>query len=131
MTLLVPFLLLPLPNCFFRVCLPTVSAADLEIFLPLTTSASFGTASSNQSTTTRFAAGTINLHKKGIAVLPITCASARCRPIPQKNKYPRVLNQPSCEFFRLEINVGGISKNQNKTSDTKGIFLPLVSLKSM
>ena len=36
--------------------------------------------------------------------------------------------------FRLEMNVGGFSEHQNKTiipTDTKGIFSPLVSLKSM
>ena len=79
--------LLPLPNCFIRVCFPTLFAAVLKIFLPLTTSAISGTANSNKSAPTRFAAGTIYLRKNGIAVLPITCASApnprpRCRPTP-------------------------------------------------
>ena len=78
---------LPLPECFFRVCFPTLFAAVLKFFLPLTTSAIFGTANSNKSAPTRFAAGTIYLRKNGIAVLPITCASApnprpRCRPTP-------------------------------------------------
>ena len=75
------------PNCFLRVCLPTLFAAVLKIDLPLTTSANFGTANSNKSPPTRFAAGTICLRKNGIAVLPITCASApnprpRCQPTP-------------------------------------------------
>ena len=49
----------------------------LEIlFLPLTTYAVSGTANSNKSAPTRFAAGTIYLRKNGIAVLAITCASA-------------------------------------------------------
>ena len=30
--------LLPLPNCFFRVCFPTLFAADLKDFLPLISS---------------------------------------------------------------------------------------------
>ena len=83
---------LPPPNCFLRVCLPTLFAAVLKFFLPLTTSAIFGSANSNnnKSAPTRFAAGTIFLHKNGIAGLPITCASAtnprpRCRPTPPKN----------------------------------------------
>ena len=84
---LLAHLLLPPPKCFLRVCLPTLFAAVLNSFLPLTTSAISGAANSNKSATTRFAAGTIYLRKNGIAVLPITCASApiprpRCRPIP-------------------------------------------------
>ena len=71
---------LPSPNCFLKVCLPTLFAAVLIFFLPLTTSAI-----SNKSTPTRTAAGTTYLRKNGIAVLPISCASApdhrpRCRP---------------------------------------------------
>ena len=73
---LLPPLRLPSPNCFFRVCFPTLFAAALKFFLPLTTSAVSGTANSNKSAPTRFAAGTIYLRKKGIAVLPITCARA-------------------------------------------------------
>ena len=81
-----PFpLRLPSPNCFLKVCLPTLFAAVLIFFLPLTTSAISGTANSNKSAPTRFAAGTICLRKNGNAVLPITCATApnprpRCRP---------------------------------------------------
>ena len=46
MTLLaLRFLWLPSPNCFLRVCLPTLFAAVLKFFLPLTTSAISGTAS--------------------------------------------------------------------------------------
>ena len=73
--------LLPLPNCFFRVCFPTLFAADLKDFLPLITSPISGAANSNKSAPTRFAAGTIYLRKNGIAVLPITCARAP-NPLP-------------------------------------------------
>ena len=74
-------------NCFLRVCIPTFFAAVLKVFLPLTTSAISGTANSNKSTPTRFAAGTICLGKNVIAVLALTCGSApnphpRCRPTP-------------------------------------------------
>ena len=87
MTLLAVLFLLPSPTCFFRVCFPTLFEAVLKFFLPLTTSAISGTANSNTSASTRFAAGTIYLRKNGIAVLPITCASApnprpRCQPTP-------------------------------------------------
>ena len=86
-TLLALRFLLPLPNCFLKVCPPTLFAAVLMFFLPLTTSAISGTANSNKSAPTRFAAGTIYLRKNGIAVLPITCAGApnprpRCRLTP-------------------------------------------------
>ena len=73
--------LLPLPNCFLSVCLPTLFAADLKDFLPLITSPVSGAANSNMSAPMCFAAGTINLRKKGIAVLPITCARAP-NPLP-------------------------------------------------
>ena len=90
MTLLALCFLLPLPNRFFKVCLPTLFAAVLKFFLPLITSATSGTANSNKSAPTHSAAGTIFLRKNGIAVLPTSCASApnprpRCRPTPLKN----------------------------------------------
>ena len=86
--LLPPVLLrLPSPNCFLKVCLPTLFAAVLIFFLPLTTSAISGTENSSKSTPTRFAAGTIYLRKNRIAVLLKTYASApnprpRCRSTP-------------------------------------------------
>ena len=93
MTLLAVLFLLPVrlrlpspsPNCFFRVCFPTLFAAVLKFFLILITSVISGTTNFNRSAPTRFAAGTIYLRKNGIAVLPITCTSAanprpRCRP---------------------------------------------------
>ena len=67
----------PSPNCFLRVCFPTLFAAALKDFLPLITSPISGAANSNMSAPMRFAAGTTYLHKKGIAVLPITCAGAQ------------------------------------------------------
>ena len=77
---------LPLPNCFLKVCIPTLCRA-LDTFLPLTTSSISGAANSIKSATTRFPAGTIYLCKNGIVVLPITSTSEtnllpRCRPKP-------------------------------------------------
>ena len=66
----------PSPNCFFRVFFPTLFAVDLKDFLPLKTCPICGAANSNMSAPMRFAAGTTYLRKKGIAVLPITCARA-------------------------------------------------------
>ena len=68
--------LLPLPNRFFRVCLPTYFAAVLKDFLPLITSLISGAANSNMSALRRIADGTIYLRKKGISVLPKTFAGA-------------------------------------------------------
>ena len=73
--------LLPLPNCFIRVCFLTLFAAVLKDFLPLITSPISGAANSNMSAPMRFAAGTTYLRKKGIAVLAITCARAP-NPLP-------------------------------------------------
>ena len=104
MNLLALLFPLPLPNCFLRVCLPTLFAAVFKIFLPLTTSAISGTANSNKSAPTRFAAGTIYLRKNGIAVLPITCASAP-KPVHVVDQHLYsmesllVLKQPSCHVF--------------------------------
>ena len=50
--------LFPLPNCFVRVCLPTLFAAVLKFFLPLTTFAINGAANSNKSAPTRLAGWT-------------------------------------------------------------------------
>ena len=50
---------LPPPSCFLNVCLPTLLAAVLKLFFPLTTSATAGTASYNKSAPTRSAAGMI------------------------------------------------------------------------
>ena len=71
----------PSPSCFLRVFFPTLFAAVLKFFLPLTTSAISGTANSNMSAPMRFAAGTTYLRKNGTAVLPITCARAP-NPLP-------------------------------------------------
>ena len=85
MILLAVLFLLPLPNCFLKVCLPNFFAAVLKLFLPLTTAAISGAINSCKSAPTRFTAGTLCLQENGIAVLPITFASEskprpRCRP---------------------------------------------------
>ena len=91
------------PSCFLRVFFPTLFAAVLKFFLPLTTSAISGTANSNMSAPMRFAAGTTYLRKKGTAVLPITCARAP-NPLPSvfqplyNMEFLLVLKQPSCSI---------------------------------
>ena len=76
LTLIGLLLLLPPANCFPRVYPAILFAANLNYFLPLTTSAIYGAANSSKSAPTRFTAGTICLRKKKIAVLAITFASA-------------------------------------------------------
>ena len=66
----------PFTQLFSQSLFPALFAAVLIFILPLTTSAVSGTPNSNKSAPTRFAAGTTYLRKNGIAVLPITCASA-------------------------------------------------------
>ena len=80
------FCLLPLPNCFFRVCFLTLFAAVLRVFLPLITSPISGAANSISSAPMRFAAGKKYSSKKGIEALAITYARAT---------YPVVLCLPT------------------------------------
>ena len=98
---------LPSPNCFFRVCFPTLFAAVLKDFLPLKTSPISGAANSNMSAPMRSAAGTTFLRKKGIAVLPITSARAP-NPLPLclptalfLMEFLLVLKQPPCSIVRI------------------------------
>ena len=130
-TLLAVLFLLPVNNCFLRVCFPTLLAAVLKIFLPITTSAFVVAENSNKSAPTRFAAGTIYLRKDGTAVLPITFASAPntrslCRPTtsPQWNLHSSWSNHLVTSFW-WRIIVRRFSENQNKLSDnnrSKGPF---------
>ena len=128
-TLLAVFFLLPLPNCFLRVCLPTFFAAVLKFFLPLTTSSICGEAKSNKSAYTGFPIGTILLRKTGNAVLLKTCASATPVYFVQQNIFRMEFLISRISYlvtsFMLEGNVGSIFKHQNKTSDIdrqKGCF---------
>ena len=109
---------------FFRVRLPTLSLAILTFFLPVTTSAISGTWNCNKSVSTRLAAGTKYFTQKGNCDSPNTLCSWTESP-------PKFSTNTSTEWnlhlswsnhlvtcFRLEIEVGGFSKHQNKTSDT-------------
>ena len=115
---------LPLSNCFFRVCFPTHFSAVLKYFLPLITSPISGATNPNMSAPMRLAAGTIYLRKKGIAVLPITCARALNPLSPLSSNRSMVWNfyLPRSKHlvvsYVLEMNIGYLSKHQNKPSDT-------------
>ena len=104
MTVLAVFFLLPLPNCSLKICLPTLFAAVLKLFLPLTTSVISGAANSNMSAPTRFAAGTMYLRKME---LQFSQQLVQVHRIPvhvvdqylYRMKSPLVLKQPSCKVF--------------------------------
>ena len=90
------FLWLPSPNCFLRVCFPTIFAADLKDFLPLITSPISGAANSNMSAPMHFAAGTTYLRKNGIAEPQIPFPSA-FQPL-YIMEFLLVSKQPSCSI---------------------------------
>ena len=112
---------LPYPSCFLIVCLPKLLAAVLNFFSPLTTSATSGTANSNKSAPTRFAAGTIYFLKKGMAVLPITCARApKPRPLDVQYLFSRevqeCLMKPFHTLILIPMNVRNFSKHEKRSS---------------
>ena len=112
---------LPPPGCFLNVCLPTLLAAVLKFFFPLTTSATSGTANSNKSVPTRFAAGTVYFLKKEIVALPITCARA---PKPAlfdvqylcSREVQECLVQPFYTLILTQKKVRNISYYENKST---------------
>ena len=125
--------LLPLLNCFFSVCLPTLFAAALKIFLPLTKSASSSAAILNNAAPTRFAAGTIFFAQKRNCSSPINLCKCTKSPSTFSTnasiKWSLYLSlswsNQLVTSFRLEKNDGGSSEHQNKTNDTnrcKGYF---------
>ena len=111
---------LPPPSCFLNVCLPTLLAAVLKFFFPLTISATSATANSDKSAPTRFAAGTIYFLKKGMAVLPITCAIALkprplWRPILCSREVQDCLMQPFYTLILIQMNVRNFSIHENNS----------------
>ena len=125
----------PPPSCFLNVCLPTLLAAVLNFFFPLATSATSGTANSNKSAPTRFAAVTISFLKKRIAVLRITCARVPkprplWRPISCSREVQECLMQRFYMLISIQTNVRNFSEHVNKSSffhRDKGILTRPVS----
>ena len=103
MTLLAVFFPLPIPNCFLRVGLPTILAAVLTIFLPLTTSTFSGETLSKKPTNTRFASETTYLGKTGI--FPQKLGPVHRTPVHDVDQYlyrmesQFMLEQPPCIVF--------------------------------
>ena len=113
---------LPHPSCSLNVCHPTLLAAVLKVFFPLTTSATSGTANSNKSAPTRFAAGTIFFLKKGMVVFPKLCARA---PKPRaffdvqylcSREVQECLMHPFYTQILIEMIVRNFSKHENRSS---------------
>ena len=101
--LLAVLLLLPMTKCFLRVCLPTLIAALLKFFLPLTVSAVSGAASSNKVSTQKFCSCDYFFTQKwNNCSLNILC---KCTESPFLS-------------FPLKMNVGGFHKHESKTNDT-------------
>ena len=130
LTLLALLFLLPLPNCFLRVCLPTLFAAVLKFFLPLTISAFSDTSKSNKSAPTCLAAETRHFHKKvNWSSHKNLCMCTKTAPTSTETAMEKKLSLSwsnlLVKYFRLETNVRGFSNHPNKTSDTnryKGYF---------
>ena len=120
--------LLPLPNCFFRVCFPTLFAADLKGFLPLITSPISGAANSNMSAFCSW--DDIFTQKWNCSSPKNLCKSPKSHSPLSSNRsivwnfYLSWSNHLVVSYV-LKINAGHLSKHQNKPSDTdrhKGYF---------
>ena len=101
--LAVLFLLTPL-NCFLNICLPTLFAAVLKFFLPLTSSAISGATNSKKLAPTSFAAETIFFCQIEFQFSQYLVQLHR-NPIHVVDQYLYrlesllVLKQPSCNVF--------------------------------
>ena len=112
---------LPPPCSFLNVCLPTVLAAVFKFFFPLTTSATSGTANFKKSAPTRFAAGTIYVLEKEMAVLPITCSSLQNHALFDvqyfcSREVQECLMQPFYTLILNKMNVRNFSKHEKNSS---------------
>ena len=123
MTLLAVFVLLPIPNCLLKICLPTFFAPVLKYFLTPTVCAFSGTADSNGLAPNRFDADTLPLRNIWNSCCPnnfskctLSLPTLSTNTSIEWNLYFSWSNHlvTSC---RLEMNVGGFCKHQNKTSD--------------
>ena len=126
---------LPLPGCFLIVCLPTFLAAVLKFFFPLT-SATSGTANSNTSAPTGFAAGTIYFLRKGkrfsqkLAQQFQNYAPFEVHYLGSR-EVEECLMQPFYTLILIQMNVRNLRTSRVISTETKGIFSPEVSRKSM
>ena len=128
-----PFRLrLPSPNCFLIVCLPTLFAAVLIFFLPLTTSAISGTVN-----TYAFCSWDDIFTQKGNCSSPnnLSKCTQSSSTLSTNNsiEWNLYLSRSNhlVTSFRLQMNVGGFCEYQNKTTDTdrykKDFFTACVS----
>ena len=145
MTLLAVVFLLPLSNSHLRVCLPTVFAAVLKFFLPLTTSTTSGATNLQEVNAHAFCSRDDIFNQKWTCCSPNNLCKCTESQIPVHNVDQYLCRRREGNLylswsnhlvasFRLEMNVGGFSKLQNKTPDTnryKRYFSPLVFFKSL
>ena len=140
MTLLAILFLLPLPNCFLRVGLPTPFVAVLKFFLPLTTSAVSGAANSIKWAPTRFAPGRTYLlfAEKGNCCSPNNLCKTTESSSALSTNTSIVWNlylswsNHLVTWFWFKMKIGSFSKLEKKLNSThryKGYFSPLVFLK--
>ena len=138
MALLAPLFLLPLPNCFLRVCLPRLFAAALKFFLPRRSSAFSGKL--QQVSTHAFCSWDDILTQKGNCGSPKRLCTCTESP-------PTMWTNSSLELnlyfswsnhlvtsFRWEMNNGAFLNIKIKRvipTDTQGIFSLLVFLNSI
>ena len=125
MTLFALFFLLPLFNCFLRVCLLTPFAAVLKSFLPPITSAISDRRNSNNQHPRVLQLGQIFTQKENCSSLNNLCKCTETAPLFSTNtslEWNPFLSGSNhlVTSLRLEMNVGGFSDYQNKMSDTDG-----------
>ena len=127
---------LPPPSCFLEVCLHTLLVAALKCFFPLKTSATSGTADSNKSAPTRFAARTICFLKQGMAVFPKFAQELQNHALFDAQYFctrevQECLMQPFYTLILKLMNVRNFSKHENKSSychrDKRNLFTKRVS----
>ena len=133
------FFLVPLPNCFLRVCVRSIFAAVRKLFLPLTTFDYFCHSKVQEVNTDACRNSDTFFTHKTIWVSPSN--SRKCQEwlsrmsiTISKEKTSNCLETIILKrLCSTEILVGGLSKHQHRTmitSDKRDIFYQLVSLKS-
>ena len=119
---------LPSPNCFLRVCFPTLFAAVLNDFRPLITSPISGTANANISApliSTYASCRWDNIFtQKGNCSSPNNLCKSPKTPFSLSTNHSVVWNfylswsNHLVVSYMLKMNVGHLSKHQDKPSDT-------------
>ena len=124
MILLAVFFLVPSPNCFFQSLLPPTLCSRLEILSTANNFCNFWHSKIQQVNNYAFCSWDVIFAQKWNCCSPNNFCKCTKSPSTLSTNNSRVWNlylSSSNHFvtsFRLEMNVGGFSKHQNKTSDT-------------